>query len=72
MWNDFGNPAPIIDRSYGDPGLSAKKRNSDHAGTMGHCKHCGRPTYRTVGSSYVCSYCTSKEADKWPSANRDQ
>lgn len=71
MWNDFGNPAPIIDRSYGDPGLGAKKRNSEHAGTMGKCKHCGKPTYRTVGPAYVCSYCTHLEKDKWPSLRSD-
>ncbi len=71
MWNDFGNPAPIIDRSYGDTGF-VKKRRGDSAGTKGRCKHCGRPTYRCVGSTYVCSYCTGKEPDKWPSSNREQ
>ena len=65
MWNDFGNSPPIIDRSYGDPGLS-KKRQGDTAGTKGHCKHCGRPTYRMVGSAYVCSYCDHLETGRWP------
>ena len=65
MWNDFGNPAPIIDRSYGDPGLSKKRRHGS-AGTKGKCKHCGRPTYRMVGSAYVCSYCDHLETGRWP------
>ena len=65
MWNDFGKPAPIIDRSYGDPGLS-KKRQGDAAGTKGKCKHCGRPTYRMVGSAYVCSYCDHLETGRGP------
>ena len=65
MWNDFGNPAPIIDRSYGDPGLS-KKRQGDTAGTKGKCKHRGRPTYRMLGSAYVCSYCDHLETGRWP------
>lgn len=65
MWNDFGNPAPIIDRSYGDTGLS-KKRRGDSAGTKGRCKHCGLPTYRMVGSAYVCSYCDHLETGRWP------
>ena len=65
MWNDFGKHAPIIDRSYGDPGLS-KKRQGDTAGTKGKCKHCGRPTYRMVGSAYVCSYCGHLETGRWP------
>ena len=65
MWNDFGNPAPIIDRSYGDPGLS-KKRQGDTAGTKGKCKDGGRPTDRMVGSAYVCSYCDHLETGRWP------
>ena len=65
MWNDFGNPAPILARSYGDPGLS-KKRHPGSAGTKGKCKHCGRPTYRMVGSAYVCSYCDHIDTGKWP------
>ena len=65
MWNDFGNPAPIIDRSYGDAGLSTKRHHGS-AGTKGKCKHCGRPTYRMVGSAYVCSYCDHLETGRWP------
>lgn len=65
MWNEFGNPAPIIVRPYGDPGLS-KKRHHGSAGTKGKCKHCGRPTYRMVGSAYVCSYCDHLETGRWP------
>lgn len=65
MWNDFGNPAPNINRYYGDPG-PVKKRQDGTAGTKGRCKHCGRPTYRFIGSTPVCSYCTGKVADKWP------
>lgn len=65
MWNDFGNPAPIINRYYGEP-APLKKRQGDTAGTKGHCKHCGRPTYRFIGSTPVCSHCTGKEPDKWP------
>jgi hypothetical protein len=68
MWNQ--NPAPKIDRSYGDPGLS-RKRFSKTAGTQEKCKFCGRPTYRFVGTTPVCSYCTSKVKEKWPSANRE-
>lgn len=66
MWNDFDNSIPTIDTCYGVPGLS-KKRQRDSAGTKGRCKHCGRPTYRFVGSDPVCSFCTSKEPDVWSS-----
>ena len=67
MWCDFGNPPPIIDRSYGDPGYASKKLDrGDTAGTKAKCKHCGRPTYRFVGAVPVCSFCTSKEPAKWP------
>ena len=68
-WFDNSHPRPVIDTSYGETGF---KKRGDTAGTKGRCKHCGRPTYRYVGSTPVCSYCTSKENDKWPSANRAQ
>lgn len=62
-WIDFGNPPPRIDTTrLGD--IPLKHRAT--AGTSRPCKHCGRPTYRTVGSVPVCSYCTDKEPDKWP------
>lgn len=30
------------------------------AGTKHQCIYCKRPTYRTVMSKYVCSYCTGR------------
>lgn len=67
-WFDNGNPPPRIDYSYGETGF---KKKGDTAGTKMKCKHCGRPTYRFVGSVPVCSYCTKKEPDKWPPLHRD-
>ena len=66
MRNDYGNQVPIIVRPYVDYGPISKKRQGDTAGTKGHCKHCGRPTYRMVGSAYVCSYCGHLETGRWP------
>lgn len=66
MWNDYGNQVPIIVRPYVDYGPISKKRHHGSAGTKGKCKHCGRPTYRMVGSAYVCSYCDHLETGRWP------
>ena len=30
------------------------------AGTKHQCIYCKRPTYRTIMSKYVCSYCTGR------------
>ena len=66
MRNDYDNQVPIIVRSYVDYGPISKKRHHGTAGTKRHCKHCGRPTYRMVGSAYVCSYCDHLETGRGP------
>ena len=61
-------PRPIINRDFGEPGF---KKRGDHAGTMRPCKHCGKPTYRTVGTPPVCVDCTKKEPDPWSKGYRE-
>lgn len=34
------------------------------AGTKVECELCGRPTYRIMGTHYVCSMCTSRPEAK--------
>lgn len=63
MRNDYGNQVPIIVLDYGP---ISKKRHHGSAGTKGKCKHCGRTTYRMVGTAYVCSYCNHLETGRWP------
>ena len=63
MRNDYGNQVPIIVLDYGP---ISKKRHHGSAGPKGKCKHCGRPTYRMVGTAYVCSYCNHLETGRWP------
>lgn len=63
MRNDYGNQVPIIVLDYGP---ISKKRHHGSAGTKGKCKHCGRTTYRMVGTAYVCSYCDHLETGRWP------
>jgi rubrerythrin len=63
LWLDGNpNPPPKIDTHYGEARF---KNKSETAGTKYPCKGCGKPTYRFVGSTPVCSDCTKKFEVKW-------
>lgn len=54
------NPKPVVALDHAPLGGSRKTS----AGTKIGCELCGRPTYRIMGTHYVCSLCTSKPQAK--------
>lgn len=58
LTDDSPRPIVVADRAP----LGGSKKPT--AGTKVACELCGRPTYRIMGTHYVCSMCTSKPQAK--------